>query len=233
MAQNQAPGSAPPPQAEGPTLSSAADATAAAEAPATQTAPQPVAVPRVTSQGSAVDGVRRSRNDTDNVSGQQAPTSEPGSRSPLSNQNRAVVSATPGASAAVGDESLFARNAAGNLEPASADTAARTSIAADSSSAGGAGPALSSAEVPSTVQARAAGGDAENSDRLITQAVESQIAASQAGGGTDLSVTTVNGIVILTGTAASSEVIDHVKRSVQSLKDVRGVDTTAVQISGS
>jgi hyperosmotically inducible protein len=96
-------------------------------------------------------------------------------------------------------------------------------------SAAGAGPT----EVPSTVQARAAGGNAENSDRLITAQAQSQIGAANGGLGTFLNVTTVNGVVILTGSASSTEALDRVKQSVQTLKNVKGVDATAVRIAGS
>jgi hypothetical protein len=92
---------------------------------------------------------------------------------------------------------------------------------------------LTGGEVTSTMQARASGADAANPDRIITAAVQSQIAADSAGASTNLSVNTINGVVILTGTAPSADAVDHVKQVVQQVKDVKGVDTTAVKLSGS
>jgi hypothetical protein len=37
--------------------------------------------------------------------------------------------------------------------------------------------------------------------------------------------------VILTGTVANPDVVQHVKEVVQQVRDVRGVDATAVQVS--
>ena len=83
------------------------------------------------------------------------------------------------------------------------------------------------------MQARAAGADSANSDRLTTDAVKSQIAADSAGQAANLSVTTINGVVILTGTVPSADAVEHVKQVVQQVKDVKGVDATAVRVSGS
>lgn len=88
-----------------------------------------------------------------------------------------------------------------------------------------------SAQVPSVQQARASGADGANADRQITSAVQSQIAADRTTQRAALGVTTINGIVILTGTVPAPNVVEHVKDVVQQLQDVRGVDATAVKVS--
>jgi osmotically-inducible protein OsmY len=105
--------------------------------------------------------------------------------------------------------------------------------AVDASSAAGSGavPALSGGEVTTTMQARAAGADSVDSDRMITTEAQSKIAADTAGQGAALAVTTINGVVILTGTAPSTDTVEHVKQAVQQIKDVKGVDATAVKVS--
>ena len=66
---------------------------------------------------------------------------------------------------------------------------------------------------------------------MITSAVQSQIATDAAG--SQVSVNTINGVVILTGTVPTAEAVDHVKQVAQQVKDVKGVDATAVRVSGS
>jgi osmotically-inducible protein OsmY len=61
--------------------------------------------------------------------------------------------------------------------------------------------------------------------------VQSQIAADSTTGRSALGVTTIDGIVILTGTVPTPNVVDHVKQVVEQVRDVRGVDATALQIS--
>jgi osmotically-inducible protein OsmY len=83
------------------------------------------------------------------------------------------------------------------------------------------------------MQARAAGADSANPDRLITSAVQSQIASDSVSQAANLAVTTINGVVILTGTVPNADAVEHVKQVVQQVKDVKGVDATAVRVSGS
>jgi osmotically-inducible protein OsmY len=109
---------------------------------------------------------------------------------------------------------------------------ASSRLEADGSTAFGNGRMLeTSAQVPSSLQARAAGADAANADRRITRAVQSQIAEDTLSQRSTLDVTTINGVVILTGTVANPDVVQHVKEVVQQVRDVRGVDATAVQVS--
>ncbi len=82
------------------------------------------------------------------------------------------------------------------------------------------------------MQAKAASADSATSDRMITDAVQSQLQADAAGQGAPLSVNTINGVVILTGTAPSADVVEHAKQVAQQVRGVKGVDTTAVKLPG-
>ena len=76
-------------------------------------------------------------------------------------------------------------------------------------------------------------GSAESpaSDDSITAAVKSQIAADPQAQGAQISVTTVQGVVVLSGTAPTPDVMEQVKAAVARVKDVKGVDTSTVTIS--
>ena len=225
---------APPPQAAAPIPHAAV--AGAAEAAASQ-APVPSAtVPEVTSQGSSATAVRQYRNAANAPADSSMSISEPRSRPtdtaaiPV-NQYGTVVSATPGASASIGDERQFARNVVGKVDIAAGDSGARGAVAAGNSLRSGAGANVGEGEVGSVAQARAAGGDAANPDRMITEAVQTQIAAATADAGARIAVNTINGLVILTGTAPSADVVEHVKQVVQQVRNVQGVDATAVHVS--
>ena len=88
-------------------------------------------------------------------------------------------------------------------------------------------------EVTTTMQAGAASEDSAMVDGLITNAVKSQIAANASGQGADIAVTTIHGVVVLSGTAPTPDVLEHVMQVVRQIKDVRGVDASAVMISSS
>jgi hyperosmotically inducible periplasmic protein len=119
------------------------------------------------------------------------------------------------------------------IVPARDDVSTRAAVQVGASSAASGEPALSDNEVTTTAQARMAGGDSVNSDRMITRAVQSKIAADTADQGADLEITTINGVVILTGTVPTAAAAEHVKQVVQQVKDVKGVDATAVRVSSS
>ncbi len=130
-----------------------------------------------------------------------------------------------------------APSSGGTLEPgntAQADTAADSagsSAVANANGGAATGSALNNGEVTTTMQARAVGADSANSDHIITSAVQSQIAADAAG--SQLAVSTINGVVILTGSVPTADAVEHVKQVAQQVKDVKGVDATAVRVSGS
>jgi osmotically-inducible protein OsmY len=120
-----------------------------------------------------------------------------------------------GASSAAASGAAESRSSASGVDPASA------------------APAVSGGEITSTMQAKAAGADSANADRMITSAVKSQIAADAAEQGANLAVTTVNGVVILTGTVPTADAVERAKQVAQQVQDVKGVDATAVRVSGS
>ena len=127
--------------------------------------------------------------------------------------------AQAGATSAAGSATIGGSNAAtADTVPGAVDS--RSSNTADSAPVASAAPAIS-------------GADSVNSDRMITTAVQSQIAADTTGQGANLAVTTLNGVVILTGTVPSADAVEHVKQVAQQVKDVKGVDATAVRVSGS
>lgn len=88
-------------------------------------------------------------------------------------------------------------------------------------------------EVTTTTQAGAASAESGSVDGSITNAVKSQIAADASGQGADIAVTTINGVVVLSGTAPTPDVLEHVKQVVRQVKDVKDVDASAVKISSS
>jgi len=191
--------------AAGPQRSSAHEA--AASPPMTQSAPKPK-VAEVTAMAT-VPASAPARNNTSDTSAAVAGASSPAQSDISGGSNAGTIQAMPGAT---DSPSL----ASGNAAP----------------SANGA-PAASGGEVTTTMQARAAGADSVNADRIITSAVQSQIAADTSSQGANLAVTTINGVVILTGTVPSADAVEHVKQVVQQVNDVKGVDATAVRVSGS
>ena len=110
---------------------------------------------------------------------------------------------------------------------------ARDYASAGAPAAASGAPALGNDENTTTAEARAAGGDSATSDRMINDAVQSQLDADTASQGGGLGVNTINGVVILTGTAPNAEVVEHAKQVAQQVRGVKGVDATAVKVSGS
>jgi hyperosmotically inducible protein len=70
------------------------------------------------------------------------------------------------------------------------------------------------------------------SDSWITAKVKSEILADSASKGFEVRVTTKHGVVILKGTLANQDAIDHVKDIAEKVKGVKSVDTKALTITG-
>ena len=70
------------------------------------------------------------------------------------------------------------------------------------------------------------------SDSSITDEVKFQIAASGLSKDADVGVTTALGIVVLTGKQESQQAIDLLRSVAAKVQDVKSVDTTAMQVSG-
>lgn len=73
--------------------------------------------------------------------------------------------------------------------------------------------------------------DPAASDSRITSEVKSEIAADSISKGVDVAVTTTNGVVVLSGTLATQDAIDHVKGVAEKVKDVKSVDTSALKVT--
>ena len=69
------------------------------------------------------------------------------------------------------------------------------------------------------------------SDSWITTKVKSEIMADSVSKGFDVSVTTTHGVVVLTGTLASQDAIDHVKNLTEKVKGVKSVDTSSLKVA--
>jgi hyperosmotically inducible protein len=74
--------------------------------------------------------------------------------------------------------------------------------------------------------------DVANADSKITTEVKSRLAADSVAKDADISVNTTQGVVVLTGTVASQDAVDHVKLVAQNVPDVKSVDTSALKVSG-
>lgn len=66
------------------------------------------------------------------------------------------------------------------------------------------------------------------SDSWITAKVKSEILADSASKGFEVRVTTKHGVVLLNGTLANQDAIDHVKVIAAKVKGVKSVDTNAL-----
>lgn len=68
------------------------------------------------------------------------------------------------------------------------------------------------------------------SDTWITTKVKSELATTDGVKSTDISVTTKNGEVILTGALASKTSVDKAVAATKSIKGVRGVDSSGLKV---
>jgi hyperosmotically inducible protein len=68
------------------------------------------------------------------------------------------------------------------------------------------------------------------SDSWITTKIKSDILANSITKGFDVNVVTTDGVVVLKGTLANQDAIDHVKDIAGKVKGVKGVDTTELTV---
>jgi hyperosmotically inducible protein len=68
------------------------------------------------------------------------------------------------------------------------------------------------------------------SDSWITTKVKSEILADSVSKGFHVGVRTVHGVVVLKGTLANQDAIDHVKDITEKVKGVKSVDTSALTV---
>ena len=69
------------------------------------------------------------------------------------------------------------------------------------------------------------------SDSQITTDVKAKIAGDSSSKDGNIGVTTTHGVVVLTGSLASQEAIDHVKVVAAEVQDVKSVDTSALVLA--
>jgi hyperosmotically inducible periplasmic protein len=93
------------------------------------------------------------------------------------------------------------------------------------------GVAANAPEVAMSTEPASSSTEPAASDIRITTAVKSEIAADSSSKDANLGVTTTNGVVVLTGTLATQDAIDHVKGVAEKVKDVKSVDTSALKIT--
>jgi hyperosmotically inducible periplasmic protein len=67
------------------------------------------------------------------------------------------------------------------------------------------------------------------SDTWITTKVKSQLLTDSAAKQADVSVKTSNGVVALSGTAPSQDVVDHIKDLAQQVHGVKSVDVSGIK----
>lgn len=70
------------------------------------------------------------------------------------------------------------------------------------------------------------------SDSWITTKVKSEMLADSVSKGFDVNVETVHGVVVLKGTLANQDAIDHVKDIAEKVDGVKSVDTSALTVAG-
>jgi hyperosmotically inducible protein len=81
---------------------------------------------------------------------------------------------------------------------------------------------------PADEQKVATSTESAASDSQITADVKSAIAADSLSKDLNIGVTTIRGVVVLTGSLASQDAIDKVKEVAGKVKDVKSVDTSAL-----
>ncbi|HEX3096570.1 MAG TPA: BON domain-containing protein [Usitatibacter sp.] len=70
------------------------------------------------------------------------------------------------------------------------------------------------------------------SDGWITTKVKSEILASSLAKGFEVSVTTTHGVVVLTGSLASQDAVEHVKDIARKVEGVKSVDVSGLKAAG-
>jgi hyperosmotically inducible protein len=132
---------------------------------------------------------------------------------------------------ATNDDSVAATAPAAPTD--SSTNAGSDTVAKNSDSAKPADESTPAAPVAAAAPAEGAPAvDVANADSKITTEVKSRLAADSVTKDADLSVNTTQGVVVVSGTVASQDAVDHVKLVAQNVPDVKSVDTSALKVSG-
>jgi hyperosmotically inducible protein len=194
----------PPPAAPAP----AADVPAAA--------PTPAVSPPVAQQDSS------STNQSDNVTPSEPKhanrhTAKAHDRDRTSDAG--VVAATPPPPPAAPAADSTQNATAANSATAPAPTADSAAPAATASNGQGA-----------NAQEGTAPADTSGVDSKITTEVKSRLAADNVSKDANIGVTTNQGVVVLTGTLASQDAVDHVTQVARNVQDVKSVDASSLKV---
>ena len=235
---NQAPQAAPPPIADSPVSTPPAENSAApAETAPAQSSAQPSTAPAKNPPRASATESRRGAS----ASGAGPSVASSGLKTVATGETAVVTTSRKldsnqaAAATAPTSEGMLAGgvSATSNGAASTPDQNAATGAAANPDAPTRPAPVAGNDDVSTTMQAKAAGADTASSDRMITDAVQSQLEADTAGQGAALSVNTINGVVILSGTVPNADIVEHAKQVAQQVRGVKGVDTAAVKLSGS
>lgn len=93
------------------------------------------------------------------------------------------------------------------------------------------GQPVAGASLATDAQEAAKSVAAPATDSWITNEVKTQIAADSIGKDANVGVTTTLGVVMLTGSLASQDAVEHVKGVAGRVKDVRSVDVSGLTVT--
>jgi hyperosmotically inducible protein len=189
---------------------------AAAPVAATQIQDAPAAVAQIPDAPAAVAH-------NDSVGTKSADTATPSAVEPKLARNRHL--AKTGTGAAANGSVTRPGSAAGTSEKPAAETVANR-VRVKSADELTPPPATSSS--PAGDQKVGPSTEFAASDRQITTDVKSELAGDSLSKDVNIGVTTTQGVVVLTGSLASQDAIDHVKDVAGKVKDVKSVDTSAL-----
>jgi hyperosmotically inducible protein len=164
----------------------------------------------------------------DSVGTKSADTATPSGVEPKLARNRHVAKAGTSAVATKGTVTRT-EPAADTSEKPAAETVANSVEGVKSTDELTPPPATSSP--PADDQKVVASTEVAASDSQITSDVKSEIAGDSLSKDGNIGVTTTHGVVVLTGSLASQDAIDHVKDVAGKVKDVRSVDSSALIVA--
>ena len=133
-------------------------------------------------------------------------------------------------SAVVSSEKPAVATVAGGMDGGTSVDAPMTPSAPSGVAANAPEVAMSTEPAASSSAPAALSTGTTTSDIRITTAVQSEIAPDSSSKDANVGVTTTNGIVVLTGTMATQDAIDHVKGVAEKVKDVKSVDISALKV---
>lgn len=129
------------------------------------------------------------------------------------------------------DISVTTTNGVVTLEGTASNSKAKSTAAALAKSVEGVKSVDNSLKTPGSSKAGAKTKRAV-SDSWITTKVKSELLADSVSKGFDVSVKTIHGVVVLKGSLANQDAIDHVKDVAAKVDGVKSVDTSGLTVEG-